>query len=75
LAEGEVVAIGKESGCITLAHAGVPCLSLPPTTMVLATKAWTLPGSLKPGDMVRFKAVVQGDRCAVAVIESAWAFR
>lgn len=75
LAEGEVVAIGEESGCITLAHAGIPGLSLPPMTMVFATKAWILLDSLKPGDKVRFKAVAQGDRYAVTVIESTWAFR
>jgi Cu/Ag efflux protein CusF len=75
LAAGEVVGIGKESGCITLAHAGVPGLSLPPSTMVFATKAWILLGSLKPGDAVQFKAVAQGGEYVVTVIEAAWAFR
>ena len=40
LIEGEVVAVGEEAGCITLAHAGIPSLSLPPMTMVFATKYW-----------------------------------
>lgn len=70
LAEGEVVAIGKEAGCITLDHGGVPGLSLPPMTMVFATKDWILLDSLRPGDKVRFKAVDQGDRYVVTVIES-----
>ncbi|MBI5716325.1 MAG: copper-binding protein [Burkholderiales bacterium] len=70
LAEGEVVAIGKESGSITLAHAGIPGLSLPPMTMVFATKQWILLDSLKPGDTVRFKAIDHGDSYVVTVIES-----
>ncbi|MCW5631947.1 MAG: copper-binding protein [Rubrivivax sp.] len=70
LIEGEVVAVGEEAGCITLAHAGIPSLSLPPMTMVFATKYWIQLDSLRPGDKVRFKALDQGDSYVVTVIES-----
>lgn len=68
LADGEVRRIDADAGKVTLKHGDIKSLDMPPMTMVFhADKA--LLGSLKVGDKVRFKAVLNSGKYTVVDIQ------
>jgi Cu(I)/Ag(I) efflux system periplasmic protein CusF len=71
LVDGEVRKIDKEQAKITLKHAEIKALDMPPMTMVFSVKDRTVLDRVKPGDKVRFKAVQEGGRYTVTEIEVA----
>jgi Cu/Ag efflux protein CusF len=65
----EVVEVNRDAGSVTLEHAGVVHLSLPPMTMVFDVQRPALLDSLRPGGKVWFKAIDAGGRFIVTGIE------
>jgi Cu(I)/Ag(I) efflux system periplasmic protein CusF len=68
---GEVKAVDKASGTITLRHGPITSLGVPATTADYAVKDSALLERVKVGDEVRFVAVLQGRSLLVTNIEPA----
>jgi Cu(I)/Ag(I) efflux system periplasmic protein CusF len=71
LIDGEVRKVDKEQAKITLKHAEIKALDMPPMTMVFSVRDRAALDRVKPGDKVRFKAVQEGGRYTVTEIEVA----
>ena len=71
LVDGEVRKVDKDQAKITLKHAEIKALDMPPMTMVFAVKDRALLDRVKAGDKVKFKAVQEGGRYTVTEIEVA----
>jgi Cu(I)/Ag(I) efflux system periplasmic protein CusF len=69
MTEGEVRKIDKETGKLTLRHAEIKSLDMPPMTMVFTLKDKAMLDKLQPGDKVKFKAVNDGGKFTVTQIE------
>ena len=54
--DGEVRKVDKEAGKVTLKHAAIANLEMPPMTMVFRVKDPAMLDRLKAGDKVRFRA-------------------
>jgi Cu(I)/Ag(I) efflux system periplasmic protein CusF len=67
--DGEVRKIDLDAGKLTLRHAEIKSLDMPPMTMVFVVKDKALLEKLKTGDKVRFKAVNDGGKFTVTEIE------
>ena len=71
LTDGEVRKIDRESKKITLKHAEIKNLDMPPMTMVFLVKDPALLDGLKPGDKVKFAAEMVGPTMVVTEISVA----
>lgn len=56
LVDAEVRKIDARNGTITLKHAEIPNLEMPPMSMVFQVKEGVLPAAIAVGDKVRFRA-------------------
>ena len=69
LVDGEVRKVDKEAGKITLKHAELKSLDMPPMTMVFQVQDKALLDKVKTGDKVRFAAAKIGGQLTVTAIE------
>jgi Cu/Ag efflux protein CusF len=69
LTDAEVRKVDKDGARLTLKHAEIRSLDMPPMTMVFRVrdKAWL--DTVKAGDKVRFKAVNEGGQYVVTALE------
>lgn len=65
MADGEVRKVDKAQSKITLKHAEIKSLDMPPMTMVFGVKDKALLERLQPGDKVKFKAVNEAGKYTV----------
>lgn len=71
MTEGEVRKIDLAQGKITLRHAEMKHLDMPPMTMVFVVQDKAVLGKFKPGDKVKFKAIQDGGKFTVTEIQPA----
>lgn len=71
MTDGEVRKVDKESGKLTLRHAEIKSLDMPPMTMVFQVKERSLLDKVKAGDKVRFRAEQSASGLVVSAIEPA----
>lgn len=57
--EGEVRAVDKQLGTLTLSHASIPILDLPAATKAYPVKEVSILDEVAPGDKIRFTGVLQ----------------
>ena len=69
MTEGEVRKIDKAQSKITLKHAEIKSLDMPPMTMVFNVKDKAVLDSLQPGDKVKFKAVNEAGKFTVTDLQ------
>ena len=69
MTEGEVRKIDKASAKITLKHAEIKSLDMPPMTMVFNVKDKAVLVSVQPGDKVKFKAVNEAGKFTVTDLQ------
>lgn len=65
MTEGEVRKVDKGAGKVTLKHAEIRSLDMPPMTMVFGVKDPSLLDKLKSGDKVLFKAVKEAGKFTI----------
>ena len=70
LTDGEVRKIDKETKKITLKHAEIKNLDMPPMTMVFLVKDPAMLDGLKPGDKVKFAVEMVGSAMVVTEISA-----
>ena len=70
MTDGEVRKIDKAQKKITLKHAEIKSLDMPPMTMVFVVRDAALLDKVQPGDKVRFKAIDDGGKLTVTEIET-----
>jgi Cu(I)/Ag(I) efflux system periplasmic protein CusF len=70
LTDAEVRKIDKDNGKLTLKHAEIKDLDMPPMTMVFNVKDKALLDKLQPGDKIRFKAVKEDGKFTVTEIQN-----
>jgi Cu(I)/Ag(I) efflux system periplasmic protein CusF len=70
LTDAEVRKIDKESSKLTLKHAEIKDLDMPPMTMVFNVRNKAMLDKLQPGDKIRFKAVKEDGKFTVTEIET-----
>jgi Cu(I)/Ag(I) efflux system periplasmic protein CusF len=58
--QGEIRKVDKEAKKITIKHAEIKSLDMPPMTMVFQVKDASLLDNLKTGDKVQFRVVKEG---------------
>jgi Cu(I)/Ag(I) efflux system periplasmic protein CusF len=71
MTDGEVRKVDLEAGKLTLRHAEIKSLDMPPMTMVFVVKDKRMIDRLKAGDKVRFKAVNEAGKYTVTDIQLA----
>lgn len=71
MTDGEVRKIDLEAGKVTLKHAEIKSLDMPPMTMVFVVKDKAMIDKLKAGDKVRFKAINDAGKYTVTDIQPA----
>ena len=71
MTDGEVKKIDKDNKKITLKHAEIRNLDMPPMTMVFTVKDATILDKVQAGDKVRFKAENAGGTLIVTEITPA----
>ena len=71
MTEGEVRKVDKAQSKITLKHAEIKSLDMPPMTMVFNVKDKAVLDSLQPGDKVKFKAVNEAGKITVTDLQVA----
>ena len=71
LTDGEVKKVDKDNKKITLKHAEIKNLDMPPMTMVFTVKDATILDKVQAGDKVRFKAENAGGSLIVTEISPA----
>jgi Cu(I)/Ag(I) efflux system periplasmic protein CusF len=69
MTDGEVRKVDTDAAKITLKHAEIKSLDMPPMTMVFIVKDKSMLGSLKVGDKVRFRAVNEAGKFTVTEIQ------
>jgi Cu/Ag efflux protein CusF len=69
MTEGEVRKVDKGAGKITLKHAEIKNLDMPPMTMVFGVKDPALLDQVKPGDKVLFKAVNEAGKYTISSLQ------
>ncbi len=70
LTDGEVRKIDMEAGKVTLRHAEIKSLDMPPMTMVFVVKDKAILSALKLNDKVKFKAINDGGKLTVTEIHT-----
>lgn len=68
--EGEVRAVNKETGKVTLKHGEIKNLDMPGMTMVFGVKDKALLDKVQPGDKVKFRAISESGKLIVTEIQS-----
>jgi Cu(I)/Ag(I) efflux system periplasmic protein CusF len=71
MTDAEVRKVDLDAGKITLKHAEIKSLDMPPMTMVFVVKDKAMIDKLKAGDKVRFKAVNDAGKYTVTDIQPA----
>lgn len=71
LVEAEVVDVNRKTGEVTLKHADIAALAMPPMTMSFQVLDPAMLVGLKPGDRVRFSADWLGGVLTVIRLEAA----
>jgi Cu/Ag efflux protein CusF len=71
LVDGEVRKVDKDAQKLTLRHAEIKNLDMPPMTMVFQVKEAAMLDGLKPGDKVRFAAEKSATGYVVTQIQPA----
>jgi Cu/Ag efflux protein CusF len=71
LTDGEVRKVDKDAGKLTLRHAEIKSLDMPPMTMVFVVRDKAMLDTLKAGDKIKFKAVNEGGRFTVTELQRA----
>jgi len=71
MTDGEVRRIDKEGGRLTLKHAEIKSLDMPPMTMVFVVRDKAVLDKLKVGDKIKFKAVNDAGKYTVTEIQVA----
>ena len=69
LTDGEVRRVDKDSGKITIRHAAISNLDMPPMTMVFQVSEPALLDKVKTGDQIRFAAEKPGGVYTVTFVE------
>ena len=69
MTDAEVRKVDKEGAKLTLRHAEIKSLDMPPMTMVFHVRDKAALDTLKPGDRVKFKAVNDNGRYTVTEIQ------
>jgi Cu(I)/Ag(I) efflux system periplasmic protein CusF len=69
MTDGEVRKVDKGSAKVTLKHAEIKSLDMPPMTMVFNVKDKAVLDKLQPGDKVRFKAVNEAGKYTVTDLQ------
>jgi Cu(I)/Ag(I) efflux system periplasmic protein CusF len=67
--EGEVRAIDKTAGKLTIKHGAMPKFDMPPMTMAYRVKDKAMLAGLKPGDKIKFEADGVGGEFTVLRLE------
>ena len=70
MTDGEVRKVDKAQKKITLKHAEIRNLDMPPMTMVFVVRDAALLDKVQAGDKVRFKAIDDGGKLTVTEIET-----
>lgn len=71
LTEGEVKKVDKEAGKVTIRHAEIRHLDMPPMTMVFTARDKALLVHVNAGDKVRFMAISEGGKIVLTEIQPA----
>lgn len=71
LTDAEVRKIDKEGGKLTLKHAEIKSLDMPPMTMVFGVKDRAMLDALKVGDKIKFRAISDAGKFTVTEIQIA----
>lgn len=71
LTDGEVRKVDKEAGKVTIRHAEIRHLDMPPMTMVFTARDKALLANVKAGDKVRFMAINAGGKMVLTEIQPA----
>ena len=69
MTEAEVRKVDKEAGKITLRHAEIKSLDMPPMTMAFSVRDKAVLDTFKPGDKVLFTAAKEAGRYTVLDIQ------
>ena len=69
MTEGEVRKVDKAQSKITVKHAEIKSLDMPPMTMVFNVKDKAVLDSVQPGDKVKFKAVNEAGKFTVTDLQ------
>ena len=69
--DAEVRKVDKEGGRLTLKHAEIKHLDMPPMTMVFQVKDRAMLDKLQAGDKVKFKVAQEGGKFTVVEIQPA----
>jgi len=69
LTDAEVRKVDKAAAKLTLKHAEIKHLDMPPMTMVFQVRDKALLDTVKAGDKVRFRAAQEGGQYVVTAIE------
>jgi Cu/Ag efflux protein CusF len=71
MTDGEVRKVDQAGGKLTLKHADIKSLDMPPMTMVFVVKDKGLLDKLKAGDKIKFKAISDEGKLTVTEIQMA----
>ncbi len=71
MTDGEVRKIDKDAGKVTIKHAEIKSLDMPPMTMVFRVKEPAMLDRLQPGDKIKFVAEKIGGQYTVTGFEPA----
>lgn len=71
MTDGEVRRVDKEGGRLTLKHAEIKSLDMPPMTMVFVVRDKAMLDKLKAGDKIKFKAINDAGKYTVTDIQVA----
>jgi Cu(I)/Ag(I) efflux system protein CusF len=71
MTNGEVRKVDKEGGKLTLKHAEIKSLDMPPMTMVFAVRDKAMLDKFKAGDKIKFKAISDAGKYTVTEIQVA----
>ena len=71
MTDGEVRKVDVQGGKLTLKHAEIKSLDMPPMTMVFVVRDKSVLERLKAGDKVKFKAVNEAGKYTVTEIQPA----
>ncbi len=69
LTDGEVRKVDAETGKVTIRHAEIRHLEMPPMTMVFTARDKSLLTNVKAGDKVRFMVVNEGGKIVLTEIQ------
>ncbi len=67
--DGEIRQIDRGQGKISIRHGEIRSLDMPPMTMVFDAAQPSLLDGLSPGERIRFRLTVEGDRYQVTAVE------